>query len=64
MVNAQELVLLISLGMLFTLLMGIGIVLLEKKNLKIQELNDEFLKEENLFKRFEMHGDIELITPL
>lgn len=46
MVNAQELALLISLGMLFTFLMGIGIVLLAKKNRKIQELSDDLLKEE------------------
>jgi signal transduction histidine kinase len=46
MVNAQELALLISLGMLFTFLMGIGIVLLAKKNRKIQELSEELLKEE------------------
>jgi two-component system NarL family sensor kinase len=45
MVNAQELAVLIFIGMLFSLLMGIGIVLLSKKNQRIQELSQKLIKE-------------------
>lgn len=45
MVQAQDLVLLIWVCILFTFLMSLGIVLLSKKNQRIQELSDKLIKE-------------------
>jgi hypothetical protein len=45
MVSSQELAYLIILGMLFTLLLSICIVLLVKKNQRIQELSEKLMKE-------------------
>lgn len=45
MVNAQELAVIIFVGMLFAFLMGIGIVMLSKKNQRIQDLSEKLIKE-------------------
>lgn len=45
MVSTQELAFLILAGMLFTLLLSIGVVMLVKKNQRIQELSDKLIKE-------------------
>lgn len=45
MVSTQELAFLILAGMLFTLLLSIGVIMLVKKNQRIQELSDKLIKE-------------------
>lgn len=45
MVSSQELAYFVVFGMLFTLLLSIGVVMLVKKNQRIQELSDKLIKE-------------------
>jgi len=45
MVSSQELAYFVVFGMLFTLLLSIGVVMLVKKNQRIQELSNKLIKE-------------------
>lgn len=53
MVEESKLAVIIILGMLYSFSMGIGMILLARKNKKIQDLSAKLLKEEQAIKDFE-----------
>lgn len=54
MVNSEELGLVIVLGMCFAFLLGVGIIILARKNRKIHELGEKILQEEKDKKEIEL----------